>query len=954
MKAMTKRTGAILAIAVYATILLAAVGLFFGSAMRASAAGTNEGINYFYSELANSQKAERFYNAFATLNGNGSFKKNSVNFDLVENGVVNSDDIQAYVDNGSAKLPVAFGAGRDAYLMDNPDLFYIDIYGVSVSAGTQSGKYVAFLDTSRTDTLYLDKSANEAKITTAIAAYETKLNEIVNGAQTAGDTKAQIEYVNQYIIEHTEYSFGTEIKNGAHVTKDSAAYINTAYGALVNGEAICGGYAKAFKAVLDRLEIPCVCIQGYSMAAGTSSYQPHMWNAVKLDGVWYAVDVTWNDTANKPVRWLLVGDENISKDHIPDGVISSSGFELKYPAIKPYDYGVDTDKNGMDIQGEYFDSDDNTGKRLKLTVSYDGKGAKRLEESEKYLAVRIGDKQDDGNIQWSVWMNCVAAADTMFPSGFQYDDEKTTLHLHAGMEFIQFAIIDYAPDEGFGAMYPDKPEYGDNAGKPFYYAYKAENLSDEHISQPSVPYHNDGFGSYIPAPGASTVTPANTGALQVENTYNITIIYNDSLELAEGKTESDVTLNVSASRGNEDLEKYIDVSNFRWDGNKTISFTFTPSKMFIHNLAVFYFYPTNLVGVRSKKIPEPVEYTFKRKSVVCSKVFNDGRLYMNVFGEPKMLDTTDLSVTDFRDENGHYYAEKQRSQLLLVANKPTEPKTKEMNDALTSDLNENPIAKEDIVSTATYEISLQICGVVRTVPNGSYMQVAFGFPEGFNPDDAGTTFKIYHYKHDNRGNITGVEEIPVIITEYGLIAQVKSFSPFTVVQVKKSAVTAQIKSVYANVSGTGGTLTLQGTGKSGITAVEDSVTYTVQAEAGYQVDRVLLNGKPLGAEKYANGVLTLTKEELADSNTLEASFVNINVAADYVTKGITIKQPDTIVVKASDMLQAAQPSAPLPAETKNSKKTVLITVMVILGVVIAAAVVVTIIFCTKRKKQNAK
>ena len=103
-----------------------------------------------------------------------------------------------------------------------------------------------------------------------------------------------------------------------------ADYVDTAYGALVNGKAICGGYAKAFKAVLDRLNIPCVCIQGYSCSSASSSYVAHMWNAVKLEGQWYAVDPTWNDTAGKN-DWLFLGQKDLSEDHVEDPVISSSG-----------------------------------------------------------------------------------------------------------------------------------------------------------------------------------------------------------------------------------------------------------------------------------------------------------------------------------------------------------------------------------------------------------------------------------------------------------------------------------------------------------------------------------------------------------------------------------------------------------------------------------------------------
>ena len=143
----------------------------------------------------------------------------------------------------------------------------------------------------------------------------------------------------------------------------------------------------------------------------------------------------------------------------------------------------------------------------------------------------------------------------------------------------------------------------------------------------------------------------------MDKTYSIRVVYSASLKLTEGATAQDVGMDFYTSRGNDNVKDHAIVSDVQWDGDKTITFTFTPSKMYIHNNTLYYFTPTHLVGVESDKVPDPFTYSFKGKSVVCSKVFNDGRLYMNVFGDPKMLDVSDLSITDFKDENGNYYAE---------------------------------------------------------------------------------------------------------------------------------------------------------------------------------------------------------------------------------------------------------------------------------------------------------
>ncbi|MCL2578668.1 MAG: hypothetical protein FWE32_01395 [Oscillospiraceae bacterium] len=61
------------------------------------------------------------------------------------------------------------------------------------------------------------------------------------------------------------------------------------YGTLVRRSAICGGYAAAFLYLTELAGLESVFIAGNS-ERGIS----HAWNAVRLDGSWHFVDVTWN------------------------------------------------------------------------------------------------------------------------------------------------------------------------------------------------------------------------------------------------------------------------------------------------------------------------------------------------------------------------------------------------------------------------------------------------------------------------------------------------------------------------------------------------------------------------------------------------------------------------------------------------------------------------------------
>ncbi len=89
----------------------------------------------------------------------------------------------------------------------------------------------------------------------------------------------------------------------------------TAYGALVEGKAVCQGYALAMKLLLCYAGIESTVISGASQGVA------HAWNAVLLDGEWYYLDATWNDT-EQHIRYdyFNVSSEVLQVDHTIDPV----------------------------------------------------------------------------------------------------------------------------------------------------------------------------------------------------------------------------------------------------------------------------------------------------------------------------------------------------------------------------------------------------------------------------------------------------------------------------------------------------------------------------------------------------------------------------------------------------------------------------------------------------------
>ena len=78
---------------------------------------------------------------------------------------------------------------------------------------------------------------------------------------------------------------------------------HNAYGALVEGKAVCEGYAEALQCLLQRVGIQSVQVYGYGINPTTGGKENHAWNIVRLDGEYYLVDLTWNDQDT----WLSYG-----------------------------------------------------------------------------------------------------------------------------------------------------------------------------------------------------------------------------------------------------------------------------------------------------------------------------------------------------------------------------------------------------------------------------------------------------------------------------------------------------------------------------------------------------------------------------------------------------------------------------------------------------------------------
>jgi len=101
----------------------------------------------------------------------------------------------------------------------------------------------------------------------------------------------------------------------------SGAYPHSAYGAIVEGEATCAGYAKSAQLLLSLSGVKCCLMLGTAQAAGEERLN-HAWNIVWIGEKPYHLDLTWDDPVNENAAenylryvYFNITDDEISQTH---------------------------------------------------------------------------------------------------------------------------------------------------------------------------------------------------------------------------------------------------------------------------------------------------------------------------------------------------------------------------------------------------------------------------------------------------------------------------------------------------------------------------------------------------------------------------------------------------------------------------------------------------------------
>jgi hypothetical protein len=179
----------------------------------------------------------------------------------------------------------------NAVFNDHPELFWLDTgysYGYT-SKGAVISVMLKYNETAQTLQSARQKFLNAAA-------------KVINGASSLTTDLDKEQYVYKALQNMCVYDENSDMNQSA-------------YSVFINGSSVCAGYSRAFQYIMQQLNIPCYFCTGYA----NGGY--HAWNIVYIDGKYYNVDLSWDDSLGDvsntySFAYFNLSDKAISVDHM--------------------------------------------------------------------------------------------------------------------------------------------------------------------------------------------------------------------------------------------------------------------------------------------------------------------------------------------------------------------------------------------------------------------------------------------------------------------------------------------------------------------------------------------------------------------------------------------------------------------------------------------------------------
>lgn len=193
------------------------------------------------------------------------------------------------------------------HTFDQPGYYQFHLYIMDSSGGQLAWAAEKFLVTTAAD--YKDPE----KVAGKVAQLAAQCN------AAASSPYAKAKWMHDWLTNNADYDLSA----------------NPSYrpeGVLLLGKGVCDSYSRSYSMLLNRVGVEARYV--------SNTRGNHSWNVVKLGGIWYHVDVTWDDPAGggqENHRFFLISDDRIRE--IGGGAHDSWKDSDGIQTVCPYNWG---------------------------------------------------------------------------------------------------------------------------------------------------------------------------------------------------------------------------------------------------------------------------------------------------------------------------------------------------------------------------------------------------------------------------------------------------------------------------------------------------------------------------------------------------------------------------------------------------------------------------------------
>lgn len=371
---------------------------------------------YIYKDGETGNPDGRYTNLPKRISGDGriTFDSDS-NSDLLFYSYTSSDmetaqnAVNSWFESNYQTLLLHSSNAMHSFLRDYPQAFWIKGFTASSTLNisttwTRSGGYTA--------KGYMKFELIPVKYVEPNDYYDEFVESVISLTSTFArqfadyDDAVKVKEIHDYIAERVDYNYAaaeSSTKAYDYAYTPLAVFIDKSE---LGDQVVCQGYAKAFKIICDRLNIKNALLTGKAYSKDDS--EEHMWNAVKINNLWYATDVTWDDQKGGIVyTYFLVGlntvtrtDATYKTDHVAENVFAvvdgAKTFAIPEVSSKELNVGnlvkrfESTVNDNSSSTNDAKEDDSSSGKTVNISVVYGKSVAYTGSQVKSTLTIKLG------------------------------------------------------------------------------------------------------------------------------------------------------------------------------------------------------------------------------------------------------------------------------------------------------------------------------------------------------------------------------------------------------------------------------------------------------------------------------------------------------------------------------------------------------------------------------------